>query len=57
MKKEILNSLRILNSSLEKVNATGRESVLNMRDAFIVLDGIYDYVNKLPEEEPQEEVE
>lgn len=54
MKNELLYNIRAIVHSLDGVDVSGKESVYRMRDAFLLLEGVEQYLLKLPDEQEQE---
>lgn len=56
MKQELLNNTNLALYKLNNVSVRGEESIANMRDSFILLHGIADYLSSLPDDtEPTED--
>ena len=50
MKKELLSSISTALNTLGGVNVYGRDNIHRMSDVFKILEGIAQYVSRLPDE-------
>lgn len=55
MKQELLNNTNLILYKLNNVYVRGEENIANLRDSFMLLHGMAEYLSTLPDDETSTE--